>query len=121
MGQRYVELETSYTVFQANNTAIIHVRQLPPNPAIIVPGPALVFVVVKGVPSVGLQIMLGSGELGTQPILPVIDLPTSSIVAAPNVTKSDSSKASAARVSASRVGLEAVLLWCVFVVVACLS
>ncbi|KAF8198084.1 glyoxal oxidase [Pholiota molesta] len=93
MGQRYVELETSYTAFQANNTAIIHVRQLPPNPAIIVPGPALVFVVVNGVPSVGLQVMLGSGALGAQPILPVVDLPVSSIVAAPNTTKTDSSHA----------------------------
>jgi hypothetical protein len=121
MGQRYVELETSYTAFQANNTAIIHVRQLPPNPAIIVPGPALVFVVVNGVPSVGLQVMLGSGQLGAQPILPVVDLPASSVVAAPNATKPDSSHASAARAPVSRVGLEGVLLWCAFVFVACLS
>lgn len=79
MGQRYVELDSSYTGFQ-NNTGILHVAQLPPNPAILVPGPALLFVVVNGVPSVGVQIMVGSGQIGTQQILQAANLPASNIV-----------------------------------------
>ncbi|KDR75046.1 hypothetical protein GALMADRAFT_248901 [Galerina marginata CBS 339.88] len=80
MGQRYVELASSYTAYEANQTATLHVAQLPPNPAIIVPGPAYVFVVVNGVPSIGVQVMLGSGQIGTQPVLPPADLPASTIV-----------------------------------------
>ncbi|KAJ3560349.1 hypothetical protein NP233_g10894 [Leucocoprinus birnbaumii] len=78
MGQRYLELEHSYSGY-ANNTATLHVRQLPPNPAILAPGPAFIFVVVNGVPSVGVQVMIGSGKLGKQPILSVADLPSSSM------------------------------------------
>jgi len=83
-GQRYVELASSYTGYQANNTAILYVNQLPPNPAIIAPGPALIFVVVNGVPSIGLQVMLGSGQLGQQPVLAPGTLPAQNIVV--NVT-----------------------------------
>lgn len=43
----------------------------PPNAAVFQPGPALMFVVVDGVPSIGQQIMVGSGEIGTQPTAPV--------------------------------------------------
>lgn len=82
MGQRYVQLESTYTGFQ-NNTGTLHVSQLPPNPAILAPGPALVFVVVKGVPSVGMQVMVGSGKLGDQERLPIGDLPESAIVQSP--------------------------------------
>ena len=39
MGQRYVQLDSTYTVDKAGN-AVIHASQLPPNPAIIAPGPA---------------------------------------------------------------------------------
>jgi hypothetical protein len=79
MGQRLVQLESTYTGFQ-NNTGILHVSQVPPNPAILAPGPALIFVVVNGVPSVGAQVMIGSGKLGTQQRLPIGDLPASAIV-----------------------------------------
>uniref|UniRef100_A0A8H7Y6W4 Copper radical oxidase n=1 Tax=Psilocybe cubensis TaxID=181762 RepID=A0A8H7Y6W4_PSICU len=80
MGQRYVELASSYTGFAANNTGVLHVSQLPPNPAIIAPGPAFIFVVVNGVPSVGQQVMLGSGSIGKQKKLTVADLPPTNIV-----------------------------------------
>ncbi|TFK70593.1 copper radical oxidase [Pluteus cervinus] len=80
MGQRYVELASSYTGFQENNTAILHVNQLPPNPALLAPGPLLAFVVVNGVPSVGVQVMVGNGQVGKQPVLPVADLPQKLIV-----------------------------------------
>ena len=79
MGQRYVQLENTYTGF-SNNTAVLHVNQVPPNPAILAPGPALIFVVVNGVPSVGRQVMIGSGVLGKQQTLAIGDLPTSQIM-----------------------------------------
>ena len=98
MGQRYVELQTSYTGYRQNNTATLHVAQLPPNPAIIVPGPAFIFVVVNGVPSIGLPVMLGSGNIEKQPILAPASLPTESIVEAPTGTSTGShASTSAAR------------------------
>jgi hypothetical protein len=80
MGQRYVQLASTYTGSTGDNTGVLHVQQLPPNPAIIVPGPALFFVVVNGVPSVGLQIMIGSGQLGAQPTQEAASLPQSAFV-----------------------------------------
>ncbi|KAJ7745446.1 glyoxal oxidase, partial [Mycena maculata] len=83
MGQRYVQLDSTYTAYGENNTATLHVSQLPPNPAILAPGPALLFVVVNGVPSVGVQVMVGSGVIGTQEVLAIGDLPATSYVPAP--------------------------------------
>lgn len=94
-------MASSYTAYRVNNTAVLQVNQLPPNPAIIAPGPALVFVVVNGVPSIGLQVMLGSGQLGPQTILPAGNLPVASIVANATATSSPqpSKTSSAGRVS----------------------
>ncbi|KAG8896391.1 hypothetical protein FRB99_008918 [Tulasnella sp. 403] len=78
MGQRYVQLDSTYTGNQ-DGTATLHVQQLPPNPAILVPGPAMLFVVVNGVPSVAQWIMVGNGQLGTQTINAVEPLPSSSM------------------------------------------
>ncbi|KAF8159168.1 copper radical oxidase [Crassisporium funariophilum] len=80
MGQRMVILESTYTGYSSNNTATLHVSQVPPNPAIIAPGPAFMFVVVNGVPSVGVLVMIGSGTIGTQAILPIGSTPASTIV-----------------------------------------
>jgi hypothetical protein len=80
MGQRFLQLDSTYTAYEANNSATLHVSQVPPNPAILAPGPALLFVVVGGVPSVGVQVMIGSGRLGAQTISPIGDLPESSFV-----------------------------------------
>jgi hypothetical protein len=105
-GQRYVQLASSYTAYEANNTAILQVNQLPPNPAIIVPGPALIFVVVNGVPSIGLQVMLGSGQLGQQTVHTPGTLPAQNTVA--NVTtpspQSSQTTSSARRVSHLSLG-----------------
>ncbi|RXW13336.1 hypothetical protein EST38_g12519 [Candolleomyces aberdarensis] len=106
MGQRYVELQTSFTGYQNDHTAILHVSQLPPNPAILVPGPALLFIVVDGVPSVGVQVMVGSGNIETQQMLPAANLPASQIL----MGDSPSSKTGATTVngalgSGSRGGL----------------
>ncbi|KAG8718917.1 hypothetical protein FRC09_011908 [Ceratobasidium sp. 395] len=68
-GMRYLQLETSYTVTPLDDAGTqynitMHVAQLPPNPAIFAPGPAFIFVVVDGVPSIGQMIMVGSGKIG---------------------------------------------------------
>ena len=80
MGQRYVQLQSTYTGFK-NTTAVLHVSQLPPNPAILAPGPALIFVVVNGIPSIGVPIMVGSGKIEQQKVSPVGGFPSSSILA----------------------------------------
>ncbi|PPQ72942.1 hypothetical protein CVT24_000185 [Panaeolus cyanescens] len=86
MGQRFLQLNSTYTAFKQNSTAILHVSQLPPNAAIIAPGPAFIFVVVNGIPSIGQMVMLGSGKLGRQALLDVAELPASSMVSAPSGT-----------------------------------
>lgn len=93
MGQRYLELATSYTAYAANNTATIHVSQIPPNPALLAPGPALFFVVVDGVPSLGLFVMIGSGQIGTQTLLDATQLPPSNLVTVDNAKESQSNNA----------------------------
>jgi len=74
MGQRYIELATSYTV-NLDGSATLHVSQLPPSPAIFPPGPAMIHVVVNGVPSVGKLIMVGSGKIENQTSEAVTALP----------------------------------------------
>ncbi|KAI0057765.1 DUF1929-domain-containing protein [Artomyces pyxidatus] len=74
MGQRMVQLETAFAI-GTDGSATLHCSQLPPNPAVIAPGPALLFVVVAGVPSVGVQVMLGSGEIGVQQVAEAEGLP----------------------------------------------
>ncbi|KAI0266780.1 glyoxal oxidase N-terminus-domain-containing protein [Gloeopeniophorella convolvens] len=97
MGQRLVELETSYTT-NANGSAILHCSGLPPNPAIFPPGPAFLFVIVNDVPSFGVQIMVGSGQIGQQQVQPPAPLPAPYFAKdlAPSAT-TDDKKPSAAR------------------------
>lgn len=38
MGQRFVQLDSTYT--GTDGSATLHVSQLPPNPAVLAPGPA---------------------------------------------------------------------------------
>ncbi|CAE6530219.1 unnamed protein product [Rhizoctonia solani] len=78
MGQRMVELDSSYSVAK-DGSVTMHVSQMPPNANIMTPGPALMFVVVNGVPSVADEVMLGSGKIEKQPVLPVQQLPTSTV------------------------------------------
>ena len=74
-----VVLESTYTGYE-NNTGILHVSQVPPNPAVLAPGPAMLFVVVKGIPFVGVQVMIGSGQIGNQPVLPIGSVPPSILI-----------------------------------------
>ncbi|KAI0056364.1 DUF1929-domain-containing protein [Artomyces pyxidatus] len=76
MGQRIMQLNTTYTV-QNDGTLIIHTAQPPPNPNLFQPGPAFLFVTVNGIPSNGSYLILGSGQVGTQPTQPASVLPAS--------------------------------------------
>ena len=76
MGQRALQLNNTYTV---NNDSSItyHVGQMPPNANIFQPGPAFVYVTINGVPSNGSYVIVGSGNVETQTMNPVQDLPPS--------------------------------------------
>ncbi|KAH9479085.1 Aldehyde oxidase GLOX [Psilocybe cubensis] len=93
MGQRMIVLQSTYSGF-SNTTAVLHVSQMPPNPAIFPPGPAWMFLVVKGIPSVGVQVMVGSGNIETQNILPIASLPDAMIYRADDTTSSSSGASS---------------------------
>lgn len=74
MGMRLVQLNTTWTL-NSDGSAVIHTSQMPPNPSIMAPGPALVYVVVAGTPSTGVDIMVGNGKIGTQPTSKVQAMP----------------------------------------------
>lgn len=42
MGQRFVQLDSSYSANE-DGSGVLHVSQLPPNPAILAPGPACAY------------------------------------------------------------------------------
>ncbi|KAK6910659.1 glyoxal oxidase [Kwoniella mangroviensis CBS 10435] len=98
-GQRYLQLNSSYSVDMNTGKTTHIVSQMPGTngPNLFQPGPAMFFVVVNGVPSQGEFIMVGSGKLETQTTQANEDLPTSTIIAltTPSSTESaDSSSAS---------------------------
>lgn len=66
MGQRYLQLNNTYTV-QSDGTIIVHCAQAPPNPGLLQPGPALLFVNIYGIPSNGTMVIVGNGQMGQQP------------------------------------------------------
>ncbi|ODO00257.1 hypothetical protein I350_06886 [Cryptococcus amylolentus CBS 6273] len=89
-GQRFLELNSTYTKDESSGEVTIHASQMPPNANIFPPGPAMIFLVVDGVPSTGKFIMIGSGAIETQPISDVAVLPaTSTITAASSSASSD--------------------------------
>ncbi|KAF9451543.1 copper radical oxidase [Macrolepiota fuliginosa MF-IS2] len=76
MGQRYLQLNNTYTVNQ-DSTITLHVAQAPPNPFIFQPGPAFLYVVINGIPSNGTYVIVGNGQMGTQPQSAASTLPDS--------------------------------------------
>lgn len=76
MGQRYMQLNNTYTV-NKDGSLTLHVAQAPPNPNLFQPGPALFFVTINGIPSNGTMITVGNGQIGTQPTAAVAELPAS--------------------------------------------
>lgn len=78
MGQRHLQLKNTYTVYK-DGSIVLHVSQMPPNANLFQPGPALLFVTVDGIPSNGTHLLVGNGQVGTQPIAAEATLPTSSV------------------------------------------
>ncbi|OBZ77248.1 LanC-like protein 2 [Grifola frondosa] len=74
MGQRSMQLNNTYTV-NSNGSITLHVAQPPPNPNLFQPGPGLVFVTMSGIPSNGTMVIVGNGQVGTQPTSPATVLP----------------------------------------------
>lgn len=74
MGQRLLQLNNTYTVNQ-NGSITLHVSQVPPNANLFQPGPALMFVNVHGIPSNGSYLIVGNGQIGTQPTSAASTLP----------------------------------------------
>jgi len=93
---RFVELEMTSTA-KSDGSAVLHVNNLPPNPAVLAPGPALLFVVINGVPSIGQMVTVGSGQVGTQTVQALVELPpTTGVVNDPISPSSSSSNRSGA-------------------------
>lgn len=82
MGQRVLQLRTTYTVAEDGSSAVLHVSQMPSNANVFAPGPAMLFITVNGVPSVAQWIMVGSGTIETQPLRADSQLPDSYIPSA---------------------------------------
>jgi len=76
MGQRALQLNNTHTV-NANGSIVFHVSQMPPNPHLFQPGPALLFVTINGIPSNGTYLIVGSGRIETQNVAAVSPLPPS--------------------------------------------
>ncbi|WFD42446.1 (methyl)glyoxal oxidase [Malassezia psittaci] len=66
-GQRSLELDHSYEVLDSGDVNYI-VNPMPTNQNIFVPGPALFFVTVNGVPSIGKMVMIGGENQGLVPM-----------------------------------------------------
>ena len=64
MVHRHVQLNNTYS---DDGSFVLHVSQVPPNAIVLTPGPALPFVVVNGVPSNGTMMIVGAGQVETQP------------------------------------------------------
>ncbi|GAA5898861.1 hypothetical protein JCM6882_004016 [Rhodosporidiobolus microsporus] len=99
MGQRYVQLNSTYST--TSSGATLHVSPVPPNAAILPPGPVLLYVVVDGVPSNGTWLMVGNGQLGDQTIEAVTDLPGTLPGSSKKETTTDESSSSSSSGSGS--------------------
>jgi hypothetical protein len=101
--QRFLQLQSTYTIDMNSGNATLHVSQLPgnPGPTLFQPGPALIFLVVDNVPSIGQWIIVGTGELGPQPIQANAPLPASQIKAVQNVGGKSAPTATASSIAAS--------------------
>ncbi|KAJ6629107.1 glyoxal oxidase N-terminus-domain-containing protein [Mycena sp. CBHHK59/15] len=110
MGQRFLQLNNTYAV-NKDGSIVLHVAQMPPNPNLFQPGPALLFVVVNGIPSNGTYVIVGSGKTETQPTTDASVLPenilqsTASGSASTTSTSSGGKAEPSTSVSTSHIGL----------------
>ncbi|MBW0470069.1 hypothetical protein O181_009784 [Austropuccinia psidii MF-1] len=100
MGQRYLQLNSTYSANPDGSGGTLHVSQMPPCVACFPPGPAMIFVVVNGVPSMGAMVMVGNGMIGNQPVASAPALP-GTITDWTTSTISSSSSSKAAKHSSS--------------------
>ena len=70
--QRAIKLQWSYKALDGGAVRLF-VQQLP-SPTIFAPGPALLHVVVAGIPSEGKFVMAGNGKIGKQDVLPLANV-----------------------------------------------
>jgi hypothetical protein len=92
--QRAIKLEWSHKVLD-NGGVRLSVQQLP-SPTIFAPGPALLYVVVAGIPSEGKFVMAGNGKIGKQSVLPLVNVhATTDTNASGNGTPSNSANSTA--------------------------
>lgn len=70
----------------------------------------MLFVVVNGVPSVGVMVMVGSGKIGTQTMSAVADLPAATIVSNSTTTSSgqDNSNSKSSGALPASIGLHGI-------------
>ncbi|KAK4451120.1 copper radical oxidase [Podospora aff. communis PSN243] len=71
-GQRAIELKWSHKLLDDGGVRLF-VQQLPA-PTIFAPGPALLHVVVAGIPSEGKFVMAGNGQIGKQTVTPLVNV-----------------------------------------------
>ncbi|KAH8823544.1 glyoxal oxidase [Flagelloscypha sp. PMI_526] len=112
MGQRLLQLDNSYTV-NDDGSIVLHVAQMPPNANIFQPGPAMLFVVVNGIPSKATMVIVGSGKMEEQTLASAATLPEKKT--------SDKAKGSGSGSSTSNSALTTVWSWTAAVVAALAS
>jgi hypothetical protein len=101
MGQRFVQLNNTYTV-NSDGSITLHVAQAPPNPNLLQPGPAFLYVVMNGVPSIGSAVIVGNGLIGQQSTSAASVLPASIQLPSTSGTGDGSSPSSSAGAAASK-------------------
>jgi hypothetical protein len=75
MGQRAMRLNSTTSV-NPDGSLTVHTSPPPPNANILQPGPAFLFVTIKGIPSNGTHVIVGNGQVGDQPTSPAQPLPS---------------------------------------------
>ena len=104
MGQRILQLNHTYTV-ESNGTIILHTTQLPPNPNLFQPGPAMLFVTINGIPSNGTFVTIGNGQFGDQATSAAAVLPTNVRSSSASGSAPSSSSGNGSNGRASHTGL----------------
>lgn len=109
MGQRYMQLNNTYTV-NSNGSITLHVAQPPPNPNLFTPGPAMLWVVVNGIPSNGTFLIVGNGQIGTQPTQAASALPDSVQLSSASGSASSSGNGSSSGVTSHTAELIGIIV-----------
>ena len=74
-------VNNTYTV-NSEGTITLHVAQLPPNANQFLPGPALLFVKLAGIPSNSSWVTIGTGNIETQAVKATIRSPFAAAIIA---------------------------------------